>query len=163
MPQNRQLADQALDSAEVAWVVGKRAAAVRAEDAEYLASRYAPGAVSFGFAPPLSPHADESHRVEWLREWFDRYDGRIDYRVEELTVSVAGDVAFCHGRERFSAPYTVFGPKRAVIYAGEIYLVFTATELIREFTSHFDNLIRNAKVQPNECAGFVRALISEVA
>jgi hypothetical protein len=52
------------------------------------------------------------------------------------------------GRERFSAPYTVFGPKRAVIYAGEIYLVFTSTELIREFTSHFDNLIRNAKVQP---------------
>jgi transcriptional regulator with XRE-family HTH domain len=67
------------------------------------------------------------------------------------------------GRERFSAPYTVFGPKRAVIYAGEIYLVFTSTELIREFTSHFDNLIRNAKVQPNECAALVRSLISEVA
>jgi transcriptional regulator with XRE-family HTH domain len=67
------------------------------------------------------------------------------------------------GRERFSAPYTVFGPKRAVIYAGEIYLVFTSTELIREFTSHFDNLIRNAKVQPHECAAMVRSLISEVA
>jgi transcriptional regulator with XRE-family HTH domain len=67
------------------------------------------------------------------------------------------------GRERFSAPYTVFGPKRAVIYAGEIYLVFTSTELIREFTSHFDNLIRNAKVQPHECAAMVRSLIVEVA
>ena len=67
------------------------------------------------------------------------------------------------GRERFSAPYTVFGPKRAVIYAGEIYLVFTATELIREFSTHFDNLIRHAKVQPNECAGFVRSLIAEAA
>jgi transcriptional regulator with XRE-family HTH domain len=66
------------------------------------------------------------------------------------------------GRERFSAPYTVFGPKRAVIYAGEIYLVFTSTELIREFTSHFDNLIRNAKVQPNECAALVLSLIAEV-
>jgi transcriptional regulator with XRE-family HTH domain len=67
------------------------------------------------------------------------------------------------GRERFSAAYTVFGPKRAVIYAGEIYLVFTATELIREFSTHFDNLIRHAKVQPNECAAFVRSLIAEVA
>jgi hypothetical protein len=67
------------------------------------------------------------------------------------------------GRERFSAPYTVFGPKRAVIYAGEIYLVFTATELIREFSAHFDNLIRHAKVQPNECAAVVRSLIAEVA
>jgi hypothetical protein len=50
-----------------------------------------------------------------------------------------------------------------VIYAGEIYLVFTSTELIREFTSHFDNLIRNAKVQPHECAALVRSLIAEVA
>jgi transcriptional regulator with XRE-family HTH domain len=66
-------------------------------------------------------------------------------------------------RERFSVPYTVFGPKRAVIYAGEIYLVFTATELIREFSTHFDNLIRHARVQPNECAAFVRSLIAEVA
>lgn len=66
------------------------------------------------------------------------------------------------GRERFSAPYTVFGPKRAVIYAGEIYLVFTATELIREFSTHFDNLIRSAKVQPNDCAALVRSLIAEV-
>ena len=67
------------------------------------------------------------------------------------------------GRERFSAAYTVFGPKRAVIYAGEIYLVFTSTELIREFSTHFDNLIRNARVQPHESAGFVRSLVSEVA
>ena len=67
------------------------------------------------------------------------------------------------GRERFSAPYTVFGPKRAVVYAGEIYLVFTSTELIREFSTHFDNLIRNAKVQPHETAGFVRSLVAEVA
>jgi len=66
-------------------------------------------------------------------------------------------------RERFSVPYTVFGPKRAVVYAGDIYLVFTSTELIREFSAHFDNLIRNAKVQPNACAAFVRALIAEVA
>jgi len=65
-------------------------------------------------------------------------------------------------RERFSVPYTIFGPKRAVIYVGDIYLVFTATELIREFAAHFDNLIRFAKVQPNECAGFVRTLIAEV-
>jgi transcriptional regulator with XRE-family HTH domain len=67
------------------------------------------------------------------------------------------------GRERFSAPYTVFGPKRAVIYIGEIYLVFTSTELIREFSTHFDNLIRNAKVQPHETAAFVRSLVAEVA
>lgn len=62
-------------------------------------------------------------------------------------------------RERFSVPYTVFGPKRAVIYAGEMYLVFTATELIRELTRHFENLIRHARVQPHEAAGYVRGLL----
>ena len=115
MPQYQHLTDQAVDSAEVAWVVGKRAAAVRAEDAEYLASRYAPGVVSFGFAPPLSPYADASRRVEWLREWFDRFDGRIGYRVEELTVSVAGDFAFCHSRERFSARWAGRGRRRTEV------------------------------------------------
>ena len=63
-------------------------------------------------------------------------------------------------RERFSVPYTVFGPKRAVIYAGEMYLVFTATELIREFSRHFDGLIRHARIQPHDAAAFVRALMS---
>jgi transcriptional regulator with XRE-family HTH domain len=80
------------------------------------------------------------------------------------TRSIPPIAGFCSTRrERFSVPYTVFGPKRAVIYAGEIYLVFTATELIREFSAHFDNLIRHARVQPNECAAFVRSLIAEVA
>lgn len=62
-------------------------------------------------------------------------------------------------RERFSVPYTVFGPKRVVIYAGEMYLVFTSTELIRELTRHFENLIRHARIQPHETAGYVRSLI----
>ncbi len=62
-------------------------------------------------------------------------------------------------RERFSVPYTVFGSKRAVIYAGEMYLVFTSTELIRELTRHFENLIRHARIQPHETAVYVRRLL----
>ena len=53
-------------------------------------------------------------------------------------------------RERFAAPYSVFGAGRAVIYVGDLDLVLTTTELIREFASHFDGLIRAARVQPNE-------------
>src|SRR5262245_43257695 len=30
-------------------------------------------------------------------------------------------------RERYSVPYTVFGPKRAAIYVGDMYFVFTST------------------------------------
>ena len=66
------------------------------------------------------------------------------------------------GRERFSVPYTVFGPKRVAIYVGDMYFVFTSTEHIRELSRHFDNLIRNARIQPNETGQFIRGLIKDV-
>ena len=130
MSRTEQLADTAVDSAEVAWLVSKRAAAIRSRDAEYLASRYAPDAVTFGGAPPLSPFGGEAQRVEWLRSWFDRMHGRIDHRVRDLTVSVAGDFAFCrsldvlsvrpvHGRREVVRFETMLGLRRM----GGVWLV----------------------------------------
>jgi transcriptional regulator with XRE-family HTH domain len=66
------------------------------------------------------------------------------------------------GRERFSVPYTVFGPKRVAIYMGDMYFVFTSTEHIRELTRHFDSLICSARIQPNDASAFLRALIAKV-
>ncbi|MBC8037739.1 MAG: helix-turn-helix transcriptional regulator [Rhizobiales bacterium] len=67
------------------------------------------------------------------------------------------------GRERYAAPYTVFGQKRAAIYVGSLYFVFTSTEHIRQLTQHFDDLIRQARVQPNETGGFIRKLMKDIA
>ena len=97
------LVDTAVDAAEVAWLVSKRAAAIRSRDAEYLASRYAPAALTFGVAPPLAAMHGEARRIDWLRRWLDAFDGRIRYRVRELTVSIGGDLAFCHSLDAFSA------------------------------------------------------------
>jgi transcriptional regulator with XRE-family HTH domain len=58
----------------------------------------------------------------------------------------------------FSIPYTVFGPLRAAIYVGDMYLVLNATEHIRSLTRHFDNLIRRAAVSSSESAAFLRSL-----
>jgi transcriptional regulator with XRE-family HTH domain len=66
-------------------------------------------------------------------------------------------------RHRFSVPLTVFGPKRAVIYVGQMYWVFNSVEHIRVLTSHFENLIRVAVVQPHEIAQFLRRLAEKVA
>jgi transcriptional regulator with XRE-family HTH domain len=66
-------------------------------------------------------------------------------------------------RERYSAPYTVFGQKRAAIYMGAMFIVFTSTEHIRELTQHFDDLICHARVQPNETAGFISKLAKDIA
>lgn len=67
------------------------------------------------------------------------------------------------GRRRYSVPYTVFGPKRAAVYVGDMYFVFTSTEHIRELTRHFDDLIRDARLQPNEAARFIRELVTRAA
>ncbi len=52
------------------------------------------------------------------------------------------------GLKSYCVPMTIFGPLRAAVYIGDMYLVLNSTEHIRELTYHFDNLIRAAVVQP---------------
>lgn len=66
------------------------------------------------------------------------------------------------GLARFSAPLTVFGPLRAAIYVGQMYFVFNATEHIRVLTRHFDDLIRQAHVQPHEMPAHLRRLVQDL-
>lgn len=58
----------------------------------------------------------------------------------------------------YSAPYTIFGPRRAAVYIGQMYFVFNTTQHVRLLTRHFDDLIRVAIVQANDCARFVKQL-----
>ncbi len=62
------------------------------------------------------------------------------------------------GRERYSVPYTVFGPYRAAIFVGEMYLVLYTTEAVLTMQRHFDGLIRVAKVNAHEVANYVSSL-----
>ena len=62
------------------------------------------------------------------------------------------------GRERYSVPYTIFGPRRVAVYVGDMYLVLNATELISTFTRHFDTLIKATEIHAHEVAAFARAL-----
>jgi transcriptional regulator with XRE-family HTH domain len=62
------------------------------------------------------------------------------------------------GRMRYSVPYTIFGPYRAAIYAGDMYIVLNATQPVRALTRHFDDLIRAAEINPHEAAAFARNL-----
>lgn len=65
-------------------------------------------------------------------------------------------------REHYSAPITVFGPQRAVIYIGQMYFVFNSTEHIRALTQHFDGLIRAAIIQPTQVGDMLRGLLAEL-
>ncbi|TCD16461.1 XRE family transcriptional regulator [Oricola cellulosilytica] len=62
------------------------------------------------------------------------------------------------GQVNFAAPYTVFGPLRATVYIGDMYLVLNAKEGVTALTRHFDNLIRAANVQAHEVADWIAAL-----
>lgn len=64
-------------------------------------------------------------------------------------------------RTRYSVPLTIFGPKRAAIYIGNMYFVLNSTEHIRVLTRHFDDLIRAAVLQPRDAIQFLRSLMKE--
>ena len=63
---------------------------------------------------------------------------------------------------RYSAPLTVFGPTRAVLYIGQMYLALSSTEHIQQLTKNFDDLIRAAVVQPPDVPDHLRALLDSV-
>jgi len=65
------------------------------------------------------------------------------------------------GLRNFAAPFTVFGPKRAALYLGGMYFVFTATEQVRVLSRYFDQLIRDARYQPTDIVGYAEQLLSE--
>ncbi len=80
--------------------------------------------------------------------------------VEELYPSLR--IFLFDERTHYSMPYTVFGPLRAAVYAGQMYFVFTTTPHIRVLTRHFDDLIRAARVQATDTARFLNDLCGEI-
>ena len=94
--------DRRVDEAEVGWIVSKRAAAMRARDADWLAARYLPGAPVVGPTPPLTRIADPRGDVPRLWEWFRLLQGRIGWSVRIQKVRVNGDRATCHCVEHVS-------------------------------------------------------------
>ena len=65
-------------------------------------------------------------------------------------------------RTRYSVPLTIFGPKRAAIYIGNMYFVLNSTEHIRVLTRHFDDLIRVAALQPRDTIEYLRKLANNM-
>lgn len=62
----------------------------------------------------------------------------------------------------YASPYTVFGPKRAAIYIGNMYIVINSLEHIKSLTAHFDDLIRIATIGPDRASAFIRDLLKKM-
>ncbi len=65
------------------------------------------------------------------------------------------------GKQNFSAPFTVFGPRRASIYLGEAYLVLNAKDAVASLARRFDDLVRYAVVHPHEIPKFCKGLAAD--
>ena len=65
-------------------------------------------------------------------------------------------------RKIYSAPITIFGPLRAVIYLGQKYLVFRVPDRIQALSQHFDGLIREAEIGTRELPAFIGALSQQI-
>ncbi len=66
------------------------------------------------------------------------------------------------GLKCFCVPLTIFGPLRAAVYIGDMYLLFNSTEHIRDLTRRFDDLIRAAVVQPPDVAALLETLRRDI-
>ena len=92
-----------MSESDIRDLVERRAAAMRAGDAERLVADYLPDAVAFTLAPPLKHTAPEVVDPEALRAWFATFDSAVDFEVRDLEVTADGDLAFCHSLNRMSA------------------------------------------------------------
>jgi transcriptional regulator with XRE-family HTH domain len=66
------------------------------------------------------------------------------------------------GLHRYAAPMTIFGPKRAALYVGDMFLVLNSTEHIRALSARFDDLIRAAVVQPSDVVKWLEGLLRKL-
>ena len=81
---------------------------------------------------------------------------QISHLLEELYPTFR--LFLYDGIKNYCAPFTVFGPKRAAVYLGGMYLVINSSDQIRELSKHFDNIIRVAQVSPDRAAQWVTDL-----
>ncbi|MGH9135354.1 MAG: helix-turn-helix domain-containing protein [Ilumatobacteraceae bacterium] len=59
---------------------------------------------------------------------------------------------------RYAPPVTVFGPQRAALYLGHLYLVLTSAEHVRTLIRHLDSLIKVASVEPPKIPAYLARL-----
>ncbi len=96
------------------------------------------------------PKASRQRQLEWMLTLIDELYPTFRWFMHD-------------GLETYSAPVTVFGPQRAALYVGNMYMVFNSTEHIRVLTQHFDDLIRAAVIQPPDVWQFLSGLSKDLA
>jgi ketosteroid isomerase-like protein len=87
------------DEADIRAVIETVHKAHHSKDAAAIVAPYVRDAAVFSLAPPLSHVGmDLEEKTVWLNTW----EGPIDLESRDLSITVSGDFAFCHGFYRHS-------------------------------------------------------------
>ncbi len=89
----------ATDESAILAVIDGMAKARYDKSAQAIAAPYAPDAAIFNLAPPLVHHGID---IPETQEWLDTWDGPIQIEPRNFEITVAGDIAFCHGLMRMT-------------------------------------------------------------
>ncbi|MEU8898722.1 nuclear transport factor 2 family protein [Nocardia sp. NPDC048505] len=81
------------NESQIRMLLERRTEAQRSKDIDRLMSFYSPAVVYFDAVAPLRFTGTEELRANFVR-WFDGYVGPIGLETHDLTIDVAGDVAF---------------------------------------------------------------------
>lgn len=90
------MATPAQVEAEIRALLAARVQAVLAKDAGALVAHHAPDVVAYDLLGPLQYKGVADLRAR-VQQWFDGYDGGMDYEIRDLEVVPGHGVAFCYG------------------------------------------------------------------
>jgi uncharacterized protein (TIGR02246 family) len=79
--------------------------ALRAKDLHTLIPHYTPNVRLFDLAPPLQ-HVGAEVLRSGLEEWFTTFQGPIGYEINNLEISVGGEIAFSNSINQLSGKRT---------------------------------------------------------
>ncbi len=86
---------------DIRRLIANMADAIRAADIESLRALFAPDIVSFDVGPQLQSVGAAAKMQNWVAA-FTMLAPPRDYEIRDLTIMVAGDVAFAHSFNRIS-------------------------------------------------------------
>jgi uncharacterized protein (TIGR02246 family) len=92
------------DEQTIRELIDTRTQAMRAGDAKTICDAYVHDAVVFSLAPPLVQPPEGTRDVAQLQAWFDEKGGSVLADVQDLQVTVDGDLALCTSLESMGAP-----------------------------------------------------------
>jgi ketosteroid isomerase-like protein len=84
------------DEQQIRALLETRLAALRAKDASQFLAAFDDEVVKFDLAPPLQESGPSVLDPAGLQWWLSTWDGDVVVELAQLSITVGGDVAFCH-------------------------------------------------------------------